>query len=163
MEKVISIILIIVGLYGISVKANSPDSEVYVVAGINSIKYDSDVRELNSAQGWEIGLGNQLTENWAIEFRYSDNNVDEGFGIHSEYLQLNTIYSVNDNEEDSLFVKMGLGSFVNGESNLSTRLGLGYEFTTGSNTSFYVGLDSQYQFNNSALEWVPYLGIKVSF
>ena len=156
MHKLLKLSCVLLLISTESASANEEGTGPYLTAGYNWFNFDSDRSVNKNEDDLFLGLGYQVSENIGIEGKYTD------FG--AKYYSFSALYRHQPRSENSFFWKLGLGRYSDFIDDRATfNLGAGYEAHFNKNLSMTVGMDSLVMFNQSYVDWVPYLGISYFF
>jgi OOP family OmpA-OmpF porin len=151
----------------ISCSALSNESETtgpYVNLGLNYFDFSSD-RQLKNESDFYFGVGYQTSENWGVEFEYTDldTTTNAGTSFPLDLWSVNGIYRPNPRGTNSVFWKMGLGRYGSDNNDKTVgRFGIGYDFATYDNLSWIIGADTTLNSDGDA-DLIGYAGISYFF
>jgi len=156
MQKLFKLALMLIATAMTTAQAEEDSTGLYISVGYNWFNFDNDRALLDDEDDLFLGLGYQINDNVALEFKYSD------FG--ADYYSLSSVYRYLPRSENSFFWKLGIGryeDFVDDRG--SVNLGAGYETHFNKQLSMTFGVDSVFMFNDDYVDWVPYIGFNYFF
>lgn len=136
----------LIALYSQSAHAadvKSFDGSPYIKGGVNTHFFDSD-KNVDNDSTLYIGGGYFFDPHWGVDFEYYSGNTDfdnVNGDIDYSLLSIMAVYRIKPLQDNSWFIRGGLGSYDFGKDDTAVRIGGGYERFIQPNLSYTINAD----------------------